>query len=97
MSKAPKEKIEIMKRAYGKVYEIEVEGRYCYLKMPTRQILSMSMSFEGSDPLKSDEVLLEKCWIEGDEEIKKDLNLFLSIRPQLAALFELKKSNLTKL
>ena len=94
--KITKEKMREWKAKYGAVYELTVDGYTCYLKPPDRTILSLSMSFELKDPLKADEVLLTNCWIEGDECIKKDLNLFLSIRADLAALFELKKSKLVK-
>lgn len=96
MKKQSKEQLESWKKKYGQVYAVEVGNYLCYLKPPTRQILSLSMSYESSDPLKADESLLQNCWIGGDEEIKTDLNLFLSIRPQLSELFELKKSKLTK-
>ncbi len=96
MAKASKEQIREWKVKYGRVYEVEVDDYRCYLKPPTRQTLSLSMSYENKDPLKADEVLLQNCWIAGDEQIKTDLNLFLTLRPHLAELFELKKSKFIK-
>ena len=90
------EKINAWKAKYGKVYEIVLDGHHCYLKPPTRQILSLVLSYERTDPLKADEALLQNCWLGGDEIIKTDLNLLLSIRGQMAELFELKKSKLVK-
>ena len=95
--KATKEQIQEWKEKYGEIFHMSVGGKNCYLKKPDRATLSASMTYEKQDPLKADEVLLVNCWIDGDEEIKTDLDLFLSIRPQLAGLFNVKQAKLVKL
>ena len=55
------------------------------------------MSLQERDPMESDMVLLKNCWISGDREIQDNLNLFLSIRPVLSDIFDLKKSTIVKL
>ena len=89
--------VEEWKKKHGSVYKIEVDGKKCYLKNPTRQTVSYSMSLQERDPMESDMVLLKNCWISGDREIQDNLNLFLSIRPVLSDIFDLKKSTIVKL
>lgn len=40
--------------------------------------------------MKYNEVLLNACWIEGDEEIREDDGLFLAVSAKLAELIEIK-------
>ena len=91
--KATKEQIAQWKKKHGKVYKIEVDGKRCYLKKPSRQATSLHMYHVSQDNLmKAYEVLLENCWLEGDEEIKTDTDLFLSVKPRFQNLYELKKA-----
>ena len=90
--KATKEQIAQWKKDHGKAYKIEVDGKVCYLRKPSRQATSQHLFHIGQgDLMKADEVLLQNCWLDGDEEIKTDDDLFLSIKPQLENLYELKK------
>ena len=97
MEKVTEEQIKEWERKYGKIYLLKIEDKTAYLKPPTRQTLSLSMSYEKNDPLKADEVLLQNCWISGDEVIKTDLDLFLAARAALSELVEVKKASLVKL
>ena len=47
--------------------------------------------------MKYNEILLNNCWIAGDEEIKKDDALFLGVSAKLADLIEVKEAELKKL
>ena len=90
-------RIKEWKKKYGDVYKIQVDGKCCYLKPPTRQIVSYSISLQERDPVEADMVLLKNCWLYGDMEIQDNLNLFLSVRHELGKLFDLKKARLIKL
>lgn len=88
-------KIEHKTRA---IHEIEIpeDGLRCYLKSPTRKILSFAAASGAQDPLKFNEVILEKCWIAGDEDIKTDDVLFMSVNAQIASVIEIKNSTIKK-
>jgi hypothetical protein len=90
-------KIEEWKRQYGAVYRIKVEDKVCYLKSPSRKTLGYASMAAKTNPLKFNEVVLNDCWLAGNEEIKTDDSLFLSISPRLDELFEVKETELEKL
>ena len=92
-----KEKISELKAKYGKLIGIKVDDRICYLKTPDRKVMSFAMSFAQTDPLKFAETILNNCFVAGDEEIKTDDVLFLSVTAQLNNLIEIKESKLVKL
>ena len=91
------QKIAEWKEAYGDVYRVEVDGHVAYLKKPTRKALGAAAVIGKTDPMKYNEVLLNNCWIEGDEVIKKDDALFLGVSAQLAEIIEVKEATLKKL
>jgi len=68
-----------------------------YLKKPNRKALGAAAVVGKADPMKYNEILLNNCWIEGDEKIKTDDSLFLGVSAQLAELIEIKEASLKKL
>ena len=50
-----------------------------------------------TDPMKYNEILLNNCWLAGDEEIKTDDALFLGVSTKLGELVEVKEAELKKL
>lgn len=64
----------------------------CYLKKPARKALSYAAVSAQTDPLKYNEVILNDCWLAGDEEIKTDNGLFLSVSQKLPLLIEIKEA-----
>lgn len=91
------QKIEEWKKKYGDVYQVEVDGHTAYLKKPSRKALGAAAVIGKQDPMKYNEVLLNNCWIEGDETIKTDDALFLGVSAQLAEIIEIKEATLKKL
>jgi hypothetical protein len=94
---ATKEQIESWKANHGEVYRIQVEGKACYLKQPSRKTLGYASLAGKENPLKFNEVLLRDCWLGGDEAIKTDDTLFLSVSAKLSELIALKEAELEKL
>jgi len=78
------------------VYETE-DGKTCYLHAPERKALSAAAVVGKNDPLKYNEILLNNCWLEGDEAIKKEDKYFLGISGKLAELVEIAEGELKKL
>jgi len=97
MYTATKEQIEEWKKKHGDVFCIKVEDKACYLKKPGRKALGYASVAGKENPLKFNEVILNDSWLAGDEEIKTDDGLFLSISPKLSELIEVKEAELEKL
>lgn len=97
--KATKEQISEWKKRHGDVYEYRTEdGEYaCYLHKPSRLALSRAASVGQTDPLKYSEVIIADCWIDGDEQVRKDDAYFLGLSKMLGELVEIKEGSLKKL
>lgn len=85
------------KAKYGEVFKLKIEDKECYLKTPDRKTLSYASSIASKDPLKFNEILLNNCWLEGDEEIKTKDSLFLAASSKIAEIIEVKEAELEKL
>jgi hypothetical protein len=94
--KATKEQIAEWKAKHGDVFCVKVDDKACYLKKPSRKSLSYAMSIKDN-PLKSNEILLNECWLDGDQEIKTNDDLFLAVSPKLVELLTVKEAELVKL
>ncbi len=92
-----KEKITELKKKHGEIFLLKVEDKSCILKKPDRKTLSYATSVASKDPMKFNEIMLNGCWLGGDEEIKTDDSLFLSAAAKIAELIEVKESELVKL
>ena len=92
-----KKQIEEWKAQHGDVWCIEVDGKKCYLKRPSRQALGFASMSADKNPIKANETLLNDCWLGGDEEIKTNDTLFLSVSGRLAEIIQLKETELKKL
>lgn len=51
---------------------------YCFLKYPDRSDISIAMTLSSTDPLKGKEIVIRNSWIDGDESVINDTELFLS-------------------
>lgn len=89
--------IAVWKREHGDVYQVTVGGSACYLKKPDRTTLKMVAAVGGSDPVRANEVLLENCWLGGDESVKTDDEKFFGVSAKLAELVTVKEAELKKL
>lgn len=94
---ATPEQIEAWKQKHGDVFAVTVGNSVCYLKRPTRKAISYASVAGKNDPLKFNEVLLNDCWIFGDERIKTDDSLFIGAAGKLAELIEVKEAEIKKL
>ena len=92
-----KEQIQEWKKKHGKVFKISCDGKVCYLKPPSRKTLGYASVASKDDPLKFNEVILRDCWLAGDEEIRTDDMLFLSVGSQLANIIQAKEAELEEL
>lgn len=90
--------INAWKAEHGEIYYFKVgDNKECYLKKPSRQTLSYAAVAAQTDPLQYNEVILNDCWLAGDEDIKSDTGLFLSISQHLPSLVQMVTVEMVKL
>ena len=94
-----KEQLKSWKEKYGEVFEISCDDKKAVLHKPSRTDLAFAMagSNQAKDSVKFSELLLNQCWIAGDEEFKNDDTYFFSAVPVLGALSETKEAEVKKL
>ena len=95
--KYSKEQIQEWKNQYKDIFVISVEDKKVYLRTPDRKTLSYASTLATKDPLKFNEVILNNCWLGGDEEIKTNDELFLAVSSKLPDLIQIKEATLEKL
>lgn len=86
VSEVTQEQIDAWKKEHGDLKKVHVGSKSCILKKPSRKALSYATVAAQTDPLKYNEIILEDCWLAGDEEIKTDSGLFLSLSAHLTEL-----------
>ncbi|MDR3046128.1 MAG: hypothetical protein LBU51_00755 [Bacteroidales bacterium] len=94
---ATKEQIIAWKAVHKDIFQIVVEDSVCYLKKPDRLTMKLIASIVVNDPIRSNEVLLENCWLGGDEDIKTEDDKFFGVSQQLVDLIQIKQAELKKL
>jgi len=105
MKKELEDLLEKLKEQHREVYVITVGDdeqslMYGFFRKPTFNELRMIYPLmQKGDDLTADKRLLASCWLGGDNEIydvDNNLDIFLSVRGELAQLIELPKSSLDK-
>ena len=97
VGQAAPEQIEAWKRQHGEVFAVTVGDSVCYLKKPSRKALGYASFASKNNPLNFNEVILNDCWLGGDESIKTDDAKFLGVSGVLTELIEVKEAELKKL
>lgn len=97
VGQAAPEQIEAWKRKHGEVFAVTVGDSVCYLKKPSRKALGYASFASKNNPLNFNEVILNDCWLGGDESIKTDDAKFLGVSAVLTELIEVKEAELKKL
>lgn len=92
------ERIAELKAQYPNgIYLIEADGFKAIVRSPKRQELGYAATVGKNDPLKFNEVILKKCWLEGDQEIQTDDRIFMSVANQLDTIVETTEASIKKL
>ena len=97
MKEVSQKQINAWKEEHGEIFRFDVGDKVCFLRTPTRKALSFAAVAAQTDPMKYNEVILEDCWLAGDEEIKTDNGLFLSISAYIPSLVEIREVKMAKL
>ena len=109
--KATEEQIAAWKKLYGEVFEIEVRGKFCYLRGFDRATMKLALSqlnvkintedqsadFDMNKTIEIGEIGLQNCWLYGAEEIKNNDGLWIAASLQAGSLFNLEETKLKKL
>jgi hypothetical protein len=93
---ATAEQISEWKQKNGDIFKVEVGDSACYLKKPDRKTMSYVATL-GNSPIRANEVLLDNCWLGGDESIKTDDEKFFGVSAKLAEIVQIKEAEITKL
>jgi hypothetical protein len=97
------EQFELLKRKHGDVYTMEVplndkgtEMAVCYLSKPDRLTLGAVLHKEKTNSIAAKEMLLNATWLEGDQRIKNDDDVFYSACTALEKFFAVREASLKK-
>lgn len=96
-SDVTQEMIDAWKKQYGDIFRVKVEDKTCYLKVPTRKTLSYATQASKTNPLKFNEIIIDGCWLGGDEDFKTNDSYFLALSSKLDEIIEVKEVELEKL
>ena len=96
------ERIAKLKAQHGWIYALDIEDEdgnsySAIVKSPDRKTLGAAGAIAAKDPIKFNEVVLNNAWLEGDEEIKNDDQLFLAASEQLGKIVSTAQGKLRKL
>jgi hypothetical protein len=79
------------------VYAIEAETHVCYIKRPSRQVLSNASISAKGDPMKMNASILRQCWLGGSEAIRTDDRLFIPAGEALNEILQEVRTEVKKL
>lgn len=77
------------------LFQITVEGKSCILRKPNRRDLSYVSVVK--DPIKMTETLVNQLWVEGDEEMRTDDDLFMAMSNKMNEILKVKEAEVKKL
>jgi len=94
---ASKEQIAMWKKEHRDVFEVIATDKVCYLKRPNRNTLQAATDISEQDGMKSNQIILENCWLGGDPEIKTNDLYFLEVTPVLEQIVDFGEAQIKKL
>ncbi len=95
--KVTKEQIAEWKAKHEDVFKLSVDGKVCYLKRPTRQIISAAEVSAGENSIKFNESIIRDSWLGGDMEFQTEDSLFFGVSKQIDKIIDTAKVELEKL
>ena len=97
MFTATDEQIAQWKKEHGKIFRFKSPDydKSVYCRKPTRKEMSYISNIK--DPLKFNENLLKACWLDGDDEILSNEDIFLGLSGEIPVLLEFAKIEVEKL
>ncbi len=68
-----------------------------YFKKPNLETIAAASRFMDSDPVRGGSVVMENCWLGGDEEIKTNDEVKFSVLLQVNKLFRVLEAQVKKM
>lgn len=93
---ATEEQISKWKKEFGNVWEVVIGESVCYLKKASRLTLRAALTFLDKDRIKYMEIIVDNCWLGGDENIKKEDDSFYGLMAVVPELVEAKDAEIKK-
>lgn len=94
---ATPEDIAKWKKKHGDVFAYESDGKICYLRRPSRQVISAATVSGQNDPFNFAQVIIENCWLGGDDELRTADKYFMGLSQKVNEIVEIKVGELKKL
>lgn len=91
------EQLNAWKKEHGEIHKLTVDDKIAYLHKPDRTTLRLAFSKAATDPLGMTEVVLDNCWLGGDDEIKTDDSYFMGAMGQVDKIINVRTGSLEKL
>ena len=95
--KASPEQIEQWKKKHGQVFGILAGDHICYIRKPTRQEISYAQTVGQTNPMKSNEILLNACFLGGSEKFKTEDSFFFGASVKLSELITIEETEMINL
>ncbi len=96
--KVTQEQIQEWKKKHGDIYCISFDdGKETYIKKPDRKTVSLAMTKMQTNPLAYAEVILNQCFVGGDESFRTNDEYFFGASAQLEQIMEVKSAEIKKL
>jgi hypothetical protein len=86
--------IKAWKAQYGanSISKISIDGKACYMRKPDRNIIEMLSKATS----RQGEILVDNCWLGGDEEMRKDDEMFFALVEKTNNLIQKKVAEVEK-
>lgn len=97
IGQATPEQIAEWKKKHLILFALKVGGHIGYIRKPTRPEISYAQTVAQTNPLKSNEVLLNAVWVGGSDEIKTNDELFFGVCNVLEGIVKVQEAELSNL
>lgn len=94
---ATAEQIDTWRKLHSEVLEYSCDGKVCYLRRPTRKVLGLASVSSAGDPIAYNEVVINNCWLGGDDDLRLKDEYFLGLSGYASELVAIKSGELKKL
>jgi len=94
---ASPEDIAKWKQKHGDVFAYEADEMIGYLHRPSRQVISLATVTGQSDPFQFAQVIIENCWLGGDDTLRSQDKYFMGLSQKINEIVEIKVGELKKL
>lgn len=93
-----KEQLDSWKAKYGNIFGYKSEdGKSCVLRCPDLDIIDACRATSGGSSIRFDKALVDNCWLEGDDELRKVDKYRMGLFDWLGTIIKKVEGNLVEL